>query len=151
MNISIVGGGIAGLTTAIALQKIGLSYTLFESAPEINAVGAGLVLAANAIKGLHKLDIAHPIIESGRVLDAFTIYDERGRTITHTDAKALSEKYGISNFTIHRADLHQLLYHQLDSNRIVLNKRAISATQNGKGVTVRFSDGTQHDTDYLIV
>ena len=51
-HIAIVGGGIAGLTTAIALRKLGLRPTLFESAPQIKALGAGLVLAANAMKAL---------------------------------------------------------------------------------------------------
>lgn len=151
MNISIIGGGIAGLTTAIALQRLGVPYTLFESAPEIKAVGAGLVLAANAIKGLQQLGIADTIIEAGRVLDAFTIYDDKGRVITHTDCKALDEQYGISNFTIHRAALHHLLYTQLDSSCVVLNKKATGATQNSNGVTVTFSDGTTHQTDYIIV
>lgn len=151
MNITIIGGGIAGLTTAIALQQLGIPYTLFESAPEIKAVGAGIVLAANAMQGLQKLGIADTIIEAGRVLDAFTIYDDKGRVITHTDCKALNEQYGINNFTIHRAALHHLLYTQLDSSRVVLNKRAISATQNNTGVTVIFSDGTTHQTDYLVV
>ena len=85
MNLCIIGGGIAGLTTAMALQQLGIPYTLFESAPEIKAVGAGLVLAANAIKGLQQLNISDTIIEAGRVLDAFTIYDDKGRVITHTD------------------------------------------------------------------
>ncbi|HYH15699.1 MAG TPA: FAD-dependent monooxygenase, partial [Flavisolibacter sp.] len=151
MNISIIGGGIAGLTTAIALQKLGISYTLFESAPAIKAVGAGLVLAANAMKGLQQLGIADAIIDAGRVLDAFTIYDDKGRVITHTDCKALNEQYGINNFSIHRAALHHLLYSQLDSSCVILNKKAVSARQNNNGVTVSFSDGTHHQTDYLIV
>ena len=49
-NYSILGGGIAGLTAAIALKKIGITATVFESAADIRPVGAGLLLAANAVK-----------------------------------------------------------------------------------------------------
>jgi 2-polyprenyl-6-methoxyphenol hydroxylase-like FAD-dependent oxidoreductase len=151
MHISIIGGGIAGLTTAIALQRAGIPYTLFESAPAIKAVGAGLVLAANAMKGLQKLGVADAIIDAGRELDAFTIYDDSGKVITRTDCKALSKAHGTTNFTIHRAALHYLLLAQLDSSNIQLNKRAIAVQQDTKGVTVSFADGSEHHTDYLIV
>jgi 2-polyprenyl-6-methoxyphenol hydroxylase-like FAD-dependent oxidoreductase len=109
-KISIIGGGIAGLTTAIAFKNIGIKVTVFEAAPEIKPVGAGLVLAANAIKALRKLKIADEIIKHGRLLSSFTIYDQNGKTITKTDSKVISEKYGTDNFTIHRADLHSYYF-----------------------------------------
>ena len=54
-SIAIIGGGIAGLTTAIALQKIGFQPIVFEAAPQIKALGAGLLLAANAMKGFERI------------------------------------------------------------------------------------------------
>ncbi|GAB3338833.1 FAD-dependent monooxygenase [Larkinella ripae] len=150
-RFTIIGGGIAGLTTAIALRKVGIRATLFESAPAIKPLGAGLALAANAVKAIQKLDLADAILPAGRQLDAFVILDERGREITRTDSRAVSRKYGIDNFTIHRAALHQAFLNQLVGNPIVLGKRAISVDQSRDGVIVRFDDGTLHQTDFLLV
>src|SRR5687768_3019104 len=67
-SIAITGGGIAGLTTAIALQQIGLHPVIFEAAPVIREIGAGIGLGANAFKALHYLGIDQEIIEAGRDL-----------------------------------------------------------------------------------
>jgi 2-polyprenyl-6-methoxyphenol hydroxylase-like FAD-dependent oxidoreductase len=150
-RFTIVGGGIAGLTTAIALRKAGIRATLFEAAPAIKPLGAGLALAANAVKAFQKLGIADAILPGGRVLDAFVIVDGQGREITRTDSRAVGQKYGIDNFTIHRATLHQALLDQLIGNPILLGKRAISIDQSGDGIIMRFDDGTVHQTDHLIV
>ncbi len=151
MTTTIIGAGIAGLTTAIALKNIGVECHIFESAPEVKAIGAGLALAANAIKGLQQLGIAEAVIDAGRILPSFTIYDEKGAVITHTDCEAVSKKYGINNFTIHRAALHEVLYRHVNPNAITLNKKAVDIKQSSSGVTILFSDGTEHQTDYLIV
>ena len=112
-SIAIIGGGIAGLTTAIALQKIGFQPVVFEAAPQIKALGAGLLLAANAMKGFKRIGIADKIIPAGQQLSQFNILDQQGKSISEADSKALSERYGLHNFAIHRADLHQVLMHKL--------------------------------------
>ena len=89
-EIAIIGGGIAGLTTAIALQKIGKQPIVFESAEKIKAIGAGLGLAANALQAFKRLGILDEVIDRGRILPSFTIYDEKGRKITRTDSKKIS-------------------------------------------------------------
>lgn len=60
MKTAIIGGGIAGLTTAIALKRIGIETEVFEAAPEIKPLGAGL--GANAIKAFQKIGIAEDVI-----------------------------------------------------------------------------------------
>ena len=151
MKITIIGGGIAGLTTAIALNKIGIEATIFEASPEIKALGAGLVLAANAMQAYKKIGISAEIIEKGRLVPAFIIYDQEGKVVTKTDSQANTEKYGADNFTIHRAHLHQLLLSKINPNSITANKRATHILQNGTKITVTFHDGSTHETDYLIV
>ena len=150
-QFTIIGAGIAGLTTAIALRQIGLQVTIFEAAPVIKPLGAGLALAANAVKAFQKLGIAEPIIEAGRLLDAFVIQDQQGRTITRTNSKVIGRKYGTDNFTIHRAALHRELLKQAVEIPLIMGKRAIQVEQQATNVLVTFDDGTAHTTDYLIV
>lgn len=150
-TISIVGGGIAGLTTAIALQNMGIRVKVFEAAPEIKAVGAGLTLGANAIKAFEKLGMAQEVTEAGRQLSGFTIYDNKGKPLTRTNTKRLSEKFGVNNFTIHRSVLHKVLLSKLDPACIVTGKRSTHIQQKKEGYTVLFDDGTEHETACLIV
>lgn len=150
-TFTIIGGGIAGLTTAVALRRIGQRAMVFEAAPVVRPLGAGLALAANAVQAFGRLGIDEAVVQQGRQLDAFSILDERGNVITRTDSRAISERYGVNNFAIHRADLHRVLLAQLEPEIIRNGKRAIRLDEQAGGVTVQFDDGTTHQTDYLLV
>ena len=149
-KITILGGGIAGLTAAIALNNIGLKPEIFEAAPNIRAVGAGLGLGANAMIALERLDIRDEVVEHGRILPSFSILDKNGKLITKTDSQKMSNRYGVDNFTIHRAELHRLLLSKIDENSISTNKRAVDFEQSENSVTIFFDDGSQQETEFLI-
>lgn len=149
-KITILGGGIAGLTTAIALQRIGIRARVYEAAPEIKAVGAGLVLAANAIKSFKKMGIHQAVMAEGRLLDAFRILDAAGKTITQTDSLASSRKYGADNFTIHRARLHRVLRSFLPAEDLHTNKCCLGFDRKQNQVLLHFSDGSSELSDFLI-
>jgi len=151
MKYTILGAGIAGLTTAIALQKIGIKAQVFEAAPDIKPLGAGLLLAANAVKAYQHLGIAEKMVERGRLLPTFVIFDQTGRSITQADAGAISQKYGLHNFAIHRAALHEALLTELDAEQIITGKRAMGFEKNEDNITIHFQDGATIATDYLIV
>jgi 2-polyprenyl-6-methoxyphenol hydroxylase-like FAD-dependent oxidoreductase len=150
MKLVILGGGIAGLTAAIALKRIGVQAFVYEAAPQIRAVGAGLVLAANAIKAFKKLGIDQAVMAEGRLLDAFSIKDERGSIITQTNSLASSEKYGADNFTIHRANLHRVLMSFLSPEEVQTNKCCINFERKQDKILLQFSDGSSGIADYLI-
>ncbi|MEO9219918.1 MAG: FAD-dependent monooxygenase [Bacteroidia bacterium] len=65
MKIGIIGGGISGLTTALALHKLGIQSVVYEQATELNEIGAGILLQPNAIKVLDWLGIKGSVIISG--------------------------------------------------------------------------------------
>lgn len=150
-DFTIIGGGIAGLTAAIALQQKGLSSSIFEAASEIKAVGAGLALAANAMRGFDHLGLMDEVVALGRLLPSFSIFDQSGKCITKADSQAVSRKYGLDNFLIHRATLHRFLVSKIDPNHVFTNKKAISFQYIQDKIEVSFEDGTSHLTDYLIV
>jgi len=150
-HYTILGGGIAGLTAAIALRRIGIQAQVFEAAPVFRPVGAGLALAANAIKGYVKLGIAEKIISRGRLLPTFSILDARGRRITQADAAAIGRKYGLHNFAINRPELHEALLAELEPEQLHTNKAALRVEQSGDKTTLFFKDGSTHETDFLIV
>lgn len=149
-TFTIIGGGIAGLTTAIALNRIGMKSIVFEAAPVISAIGAGIALGANALKAFQRLEILEDVVQQGNFLPSFSIYDQKGKTITQIGSKKRNKQYEADNFVIHRAALHQLLLSKIAPGTIHTNKRVVDIKQNENGVTVQFQDGSFHETDYLI-
>ncbi|MEM1122060.1 MAG: FAD-dependent monooxygenase [Bacteroidota bacterium] len=152
MKFLISGGGICGLTMAIILQKQGHEEAVYEAAPKIKAVGAGLVLSTNAIKALQSMGISKQILAQANLLDHFDIRLANGSKLMETNARKLREKYdAIGNTTIHRAELHQVLLELLaEKVKFFTNKRTVETLQDAKGVTLKFTDGTTAEGDFLL-
>lgn len=147
---TIIGGGIAGLTAALALQKIcGIQATVMEAAPEFKPVGAGVVLAANAMRVYKLLGIYDELVKAGNNVNQFTFYDEAGRVITRTNTAGL--RNSLDNFTIHRAELHKVLLQQLKPDNIITGKRTRDLIANKDGYTIFFNDGSNVDAEHVIV
>jgi 2-polyprenyl-6-methoxyphenol hydroxylase-like FAD-dependent oxidoreductase len=151
MKIAISGAGIAGLTAAIAFKRAGYETTIFEAAPHLKPVGAGLGLAPNAIKGLAALGIADDIVPLGRKLPYLRILDRKGGIISENDSKLISEKFGLDNFTIHRHSLHEALLSHVDPASIIQGKKAVGIENKGKKLVLSFADNTTYEADYLVV
>jgi 2-polyprenyl-6-methoxyphenol hydroxylase-like FAD-dependent oxidoreductase len=150
-RLIIAGAGIGGLTLAIALQRKGIDVTIVEQTPAIRPLGAGLVLAANAVKAFTEIGIEQEVLRAGKALKKLVIKDRRGRVLTSTDSEQISKRYGsVDNFTIHRADLHDVLLKQLQPGSILLGKQCVDFKQNPEGVSLNFQDGTVIDADYVI-
>ena len=148
-TFAILGGGIAGLTAAIALKQIGIEAPVLEAAPAFRPVGAGIALAANAMSAYQRLGIDRQLIEAGHILRRFTIYDHRGGVLNSVRTDDL-EGHPVS-LAIHRAELHRVLSSQMNPGQIVMNKRSKDLSSTASGYKVSFEDGSELDARYLIV
>lgn len=150
-EIAIIGGGIGGLTLAIALQRKGFNPTIYEQAPELKMIGAGLGLSGNAMKAFSEIGIDTAVLKAGSVLKRMAIKDMQGQVLNETNSEKISEKYGIANnFSIHRADLHEALLEQMDKHKLVLNKTCIAFEQTAAKINLTFQDGTTATADYVV-
>ena len=109
MKSIIVGGGIGGLTCAIALQKRGFVAQVFEKTVQLQPVGAGLGLGINAMHVLRELGVSDQVITRGNCLQKMYIRTPKGKILNCVDVRPLVEELGIPAVTIHRADLHEIL------------------------------------------
>jgi 2-polyprenyl-6-methoxyphenol hydroxylase-like FAD-dependent oxidoreductase len=150
-RFTIVGGGVAGLTAAIGLHKIGIQTAIFESAKALVGIGAGFGLAANAMQALEYLDLKAGVIPLGHYLENYNIRDQQGKILVSPETKTISAQYEQDNFAIHRADLHLFLLNQIDPAQLHLGKRALKIEKGPKGIDIFFEDGSTHQTDFLIV
>lgn len=150
-SIGILGGGIGGLTLAVALQRKGHRVTVFESAPKWKPLGAGLGLAGNAVKAFREIGLDQKVLAVSNVLKRITIKDQRGRPLLTTDSEAVSKKYGVvNNFSIHRADLHAVLLNELEPATVQLDKACSDFVMDANGVSIRFRGGSDTRVDFLV-
>ncbi|MEX2569248.1 MAG: FAD-dependent monooxygenase [Cyclobacteriaceae bacterium] len=92
-TISIIGGGIAGLTTVMTLAQKGIHANIYEAAPQVRLVGAGLALSSNAMRVYGLLGIMDEVVAKGRLMASFSLLDQHGTTITKADSSAIKKKW----------------------------------------------------------
>ncbi len=149
MKIVIIGGGIGGLTLALALKRNGQEVTIYESASEIKPVGAGIIMASNAMQIFEKLGIRDKIESSGHKISKIKITDAQLNTITATELGKFEKKYGVYNIAIHRADLQKILATEIGFQNIQLSKRLLKIEKEND-LKLTFEDGTVVNTDIII-
>ena len=146
----IVGGGIAGLTTAIALRRLGMRVAVYERTPEIREVGAGLPLWGNAMQALQRLGLARAVQGAGMAGLGGTIQTWDGRPLATVSAADLEAALGAANVGIHRADLQRVLVEAVGPDALRLGAACVGCSQDEKSVMVRFADGRIDRADMLI-
>lgn len=150
-RFAIIGAGIGGLTLAAALQQKNIQVDIFEQASVIKPLGAGLGLAANAVKAFKEIGIHEDVLKAGKILKKISIKDKSGRLLTAMDSETLSRKFGVTgNFTIHRPDLHDVLLRHINPLSLQLDKQCVDFKQQCDGVQLFFKDGTTSFADYVI-
>ncbi|TWH21824.1 2-polyprenyl-6-methoxyphenol hydroxylase-like FAD-dependent oxidoreductase [Prauserella rugosa] len=101
----VVGGGIAGLATAVALQRRSWQVTVLERKPSISEIGAGITLWPNALRALDALDLGDRVRRLGLVQGSGGIRDSRGRWLARTDSDALAARFGDGMVILERGQL----------------------------------------------
>src|SRR5436305_5410288 len=105
----VIGAGIGGLTAAIALRQTGWDVAVYEKAPELREVGAGLTIWTNAVKVLRKLGVGDAVESVAAPLRRSELRSWRGRLLVATDFGNLNVRLGAPSIGIHRADLQAKL------------------------------------------
>lgn len=151
MNTVIIGAGIGGLTTAIALQQVGIEADIFEAAPELKPVGAGIFMASNAMQVFQHLGIADGVKAAGQEIDMAFVTDQYLNPIsTYHIREKLSARYGIGNCAMTRSRLQDALLRNIATHQLHLNKRLLRLEAHDQTVTLHFMDGTSLTTDMVI-
>ncbi len=151
MKYTIIGAGIGGLTTALAFEKKGIEYQIFERAAELNEVGAGIWLAPNALQALERLDILEEVKLNGNSIDRITIGKQDLSPLSDSLQDTIKEKFGFTTVAIHRAKLQKLLFDKIPKDKMFLNKgfKSFKELDSGK-IEVVFNDNSKTETQFLI-
>jgi len=149
LRIAIIGGGIGGLTAAHALRRKGFEPVIYEAAPELKEIGAGVALGPNTMKALRSLDLEQPVRDVGWSSEFQFLRDGvTGNIITRT--RRDDRQYGAAACTVHRADLLDVLSADLPKDLVKLSARCISVQQDDRVASAQFKDGTEIEADIII-
>lgn len=150
-KVVVAGGGIGGLTAAIALRRAGFEVRVFERAEELGEVGAGLLLAANAQKALGKLGLAEAVARMGTPASAGEIRSWRGEVLANIPASELEKRVGAPSAAVHRADLQALLVREVGEETLRLGSAVEGFEREGEsGMKVLLADGGEERADVLV-
>jgi salicylate hydroxylase len=152
-RIAIVGGGIGGLAAAAFLHRAGLPSVVYEQAPALTEVGAGLVLSPNAVRLLRRLGAMDRLRGRAVPLDVGWEFRrwEDGRVLSAENlADACERLYGERTYTVHRADVADAIGSAVPPGAVQLGKRCTSVTVHGDAVVLTFADGTSAEADVVI-
>lgn len=109
-EVVVVGGGIAGLGSAIGLARAGIEVQVLERAPAFGEVGAGLQMAPNATRILREWGLLDEVIDRGVLPRRLVMKDAvDGTNLTHLDLAEVGRRYAAPYVVIHRSDLHRIL------------------------------------------
>jgi salicylate hydroxylase len=145
-KIVVIGGGIGGLTAALALLRQGFEVEVYEQSNELKEVGAGVQIGANGTRVLHALGLKQPlersqVIPSGKEARLWNT----GQTWKTLDLGAISvERYGSPHIMMHRGDLHAVLVDAIRGIKpdvVRLGQKCLKLTQDSESVEVLFESG----------
>lgn len=150
MEIDIIGAGIGGLTTAIALEQKGFETRIFEQAEAIKPVGAGIILANNAMQVYEKLGLRGEIEANGNHISSMNLTKPNLKPLSKVDLSYFEKKHGVKNIAIHRGTLQQLLLNNLGTTEVHLNHKLKTIEQNTPVYSLSFENGNATQSTTLI-
>jgi salicylate hydroxylase len=151
-HVVIVGAGLAGLTLGAALTEAGIDCRVFEQAPALGEVGAGIQLAPNATRILHRLGMAEWLRKVAVRPEAVEMRRwDNGAVLGRSDLGATCEqRYGAPYYAVHRADLHQGLANLLPADTVRLGRQCAGVEESPAAARLRFTDGSAVAADVCV-
>jgi 2-polyprenyl-6-methoxyphenol hydroxylase-like FAD-dependent oxidoreductase len=145
----VIGAGIGGLATAVALRKVGVDVTVFEGSPQLRPAGFGISVMSNAVGALRALDIDLGLEKRGQTIRRTVIMNSAGRTMRELPLVDPTGQVPPS-VAMYRGDLHAALMDALVDVPIEVGATATSYESVDGGVRVRFEDGREAAGDILV-
>ncbi len=146
VQIAIIGGGIGGLTAALALQQSGFQAEVFEQAPILLDVGAAIAMWLNAMRVLEHLGVGETILHYGGVVAELRWMDQDGFLLNRvriSDGKTPA-------VALHRSDLQRTLRQALPQSSIHLGHTIVGYEQRGDKMIASFANGNSVEADFMI-
>lgn len=151
MKAIVIGGGMGGMTAALALEQAGFDTEVFEAVKTIRPVGAAISVWPNGVKCLNALGLKDKVRALGGNM-AYMAYKEAfsGDTLTRFSLSPLVQQVGEFPYPIARAELQSMLLDAYGRHRVNFGKRIVQVEQYASGVIATFEDNSQAQGDFLV-
>ena len=146
----VIGGGIGGLSAAIALARAGYQPVVYEQAPELREIGAGVAIWSNAYRALQALGLGESLTELTSPLVSVETRQKSGRVLQSMPIAELDAKSGAPSVGFHRRELLSMLAEPIPEGDVVTGARFEALHQDEHGVTARFQDGSEARGELLV-
>jgi 2-polyprenyl-6-methoxyphenol hydroxylase-like FAD-dependent oxidoreductase len=152
MRAIIIGGGIGGLSTAVALRRAGIEAIVFEQQADLRRtqVGGGIHMWTNAMRALQQLELAGRVSELGAPIERTAFATRGGKALGSWPLAEIAREHGTSDVGITRGELQQVLVEAQDEAAVHEAVRCVGFTQDESGVTARFADSREERADLLV-
>ncbi|MGQ0433791.1 MAG: FAD-dependent monooxygenase [Microthrixaceae bacterium] len=149
--VRILGGGIGGLTAALALHQRGIDCAVHERAPALAEIGAGLGVWPNALAVFDRLGIGDKVRSLSGDWEVAGLRRAEGRYMQRYGPVEMAARLGEPTIGVHRGELQALLVNALPDGILHLGQESVSVEDHvGAPVRVRFVDGTVLDAAAVI-
>jgi salicylate hydroxylase len=152
LQVAVIGGGIGGLSAALAMLRAGCDVHVYEAAAKFGEIGAGIQISPNASRLLHRLGL-------GEAMDAWGVrpacvhqrrWDD-GRTLQRAPlGPEVEASFGAPYYHFHRGDLAALLAAALPGARAHAGHRLVGIDEKGERVVARFENGNSAEADVMV-
>lgn len=150
MQVSIVGGGIAGLTAALSLHQIGVSCRVYDAVPLLAPIGHGINLQPNAVRELTALGLGEQLAQAGILTAELAFYNRHGQRVW-TEPRGRDAGYRWPQISISRGTLHGILLgaiaERLGPQAVITGHRLTGFEERGGKVVARFADPAGRPVD----
>lgn len=151
LKVAIIGGGYAGAAAALALNQIGADVHVYEQAPELHQVGAGIGFRPPTVEVLRRWGAFEEFEKVSSASDTIEVYHADGEPIVQDPWPGIDEYAQINHCRmIHRGDAIDAFRKLIPGDRFHLNHKMESITDNGATATVRFGNGAEATADLVI-
>ena len=139
----VIGGGIGGLSAALSLHAAGIGVKVFESVPQMSAVGVGINIQPNAVRELTELGLGDELARNAVATAELAYYSKHGQLIW-SEPRGIAAGYHWPQYSIHRGVLQMILYEavcaRIGRDNVVAGHTLASFEQDIAGVTAQFVD-----------
>jgi len=141
MDIAIIGGGIGGLTLALALHQRGIPCRVYESAPEVKELGVGITLLPHGMRELTALGLGEALAAQG-IENLDSCFFNRFGQLIYAEPRGRAAGYPVPEVGIHRGRVHLILWRaameRLGAARVLTDHQCVGLDQSARDVTLHF-------------
>ena len=146
----VIGAGMAGLATGIALRQAGYEVEIYEKTRKLRPAGAGISLWSNGIKVLNKLGLGKEVAAIGGQMNRMEYRNLQGEVLNDVNLIPLMEQVGQRPYPVSRTDLQEMMLNAFGESDVKMGMRCVEVKQDVDSATAIFEDGSTTTGDVVI-